>query len=286
MAQPNKGSFLKSYAYWTTDTNAIPDAMMRGFNVVVIADVCDSQLYQGCVVMSGLMPPVSLCYSILNTELNDPNFPAIQNQYLAVYYDYLRSPEKEDSVVNILASLYKTNKPILFFAESDVEQQFYPLEVLVKLMANEFGIIVANYSNLFMDDPSVQPGFIPEPRFIWRIAEMLFTNAYISKEEYASILPENAIPSSRSVSILLSDYNCVFPTMQAAITAACNIISTYRFQTQTGRICPVVNMTAKLDEARQKQVRAIVEDSNARFGKKTMAEISAPQFAGQLPAAK
>jgi hypothetical protein len=45
-------------------------------------------------------------------------------------------------------------------------------------------------------------------------------------------------------------------------------------------------MTAKLDEARQKQVRAIVEDSNARFGKKTMAEISAPQFAGQLPAAK
>jgi hypothetical protein len=74
--------------------------------------------------------------------------------------------------------------------------------------------------------------------------------------------------------------------MQAAITAACNIIATYRFQTQTGRICPVVNMTAKLDEARQKQVRAIVEDSNARFGKKTMAEISAPQFAGQLPAAK
>jgi hypothetical protein len=286
MAAPNQGSFLKSYAYWTTDANAIPDAMMRGFNVVVIADVCDAQLYSGCVVMSRLLPHMELSYMILNTELNDPNYPSIQNQYLAMYYEYLRSPDREDTLVNILASMYKTNKPILFFTESDVEQQFYPLEVLVKLMANEFGIILANYSNLFVDDPNLQPGFVPEPRFIWRIAEMLFTNAYISKEEYATILPDNSIPSSRSVSILLSDYNCVFPTMQAAITAACNIINTYKFQAQTGRICPVINMSAKLDEARQKQVKAIVEDSNARFGKKTMAELSSPQFAGQLPAAK
>jgi hypothetical protein len=74
--------------------------------------------------------------------------------------------------------------------------------------------------------------------------------------------------------------------MQAAITAACNIISTYKFQSQTGRICPVINMSAKLDEARQQQVKALVEDSNTRFGKKSVSELSAPHFAGQLPAAK
>jgi hypothetical protein len=286
MAQPNQGSFLKSYAYWSTDAGAIPDAMMRGFNVVVIADVSDMQSYPGCIVMSGLLAHPSLMYMILNTELKDPNFAAVQNQYLSAYYDYLRSPEKEDSIVNILASLYKTNKPILLFVEPDIEQQFYPLEVLVKLMSNEYGVIVANYTNLFVDDPNLQPGFVPDPRFVWRIAELLFTNAYISKEEYSTILPENAIPSSRSVSILLSDYNCVFPTMQAAITAACNIISTYKFQSQTGRICPVINMSAKLDEARQQQVKALVEDSNTRFGKKSVSELSAPHFAGQLPAAK
>jgi hypothetical protein len=45
-------------------------------------------------------------------------------------------------------------------------------------------------------------------------------------------------------------------------------------------------MSAKLDEARQQQVKALVEDSNTRFGKKSVSELSAPHFAGQLPAAK
>jgi hypothetical protein len=243
MAQPNQGgSFLKSYAYFSTDSGAIPDAMMRGFNVVVITDVNDAQAYPGCVVMSGLLPHPTLVYLILNTDLKEPNYPVIQNQYLSGYFDYLSSPEKDDVIVNLLASLYKTNKPILLFAEMDVEQQFYPLEVLTKLLANKYGIIVANYANMFVNDPNMQPGFIPEPQFIYNIAESLFINAYISKEEYSTILPDGAIPSSRSISILLSDYNCVFPTMQAAITAACNIISTYKFQSQTGRLCPVINM--------------------------------------------
>jgi hypothetical protein len=286
MAQPNTGSFLKSYAYWSTDSAAIPDAMMRGFNVVVITDVCDAQAYPGCVIMSGLLPHPSLVYMILNTEPKEPTFPAIQNQYMAGYYDYLNSPEKDDSIVNILASMYKTNKNILFFAESDIEQQFYPLEVLTKLLITRYGIIVANYANMFMEDPALQPGFIPEPPYIYNIAEMLFINAYITKEEYAMLLPDGAIPSSRSISILLSDYNCAFPTMQAAITAACNVVSTLKFQAKTGRVCPVINVGAKLDEARQAQVTAIVQNSETRFGKKSIAELSSPKFAGSLPAGK
>jgi hypothetical protein len=74
--------------------------------------------------------------------------------------------------------------------------------------------------------------------------------------------------------------------MQAAITAACNIISTYKFQSQTGRLCPVINMSAKLDEARAKQVKEICHNSNTKFGKKPITELVAPKFAGELPAAK
>jgi hypothetical protein len=284
MALPSTGSFLKSYAYRSTDTAAIPDALMRGFNVVVITDVPDAPAYPGCVVMSQLLPTASLCYTILNTDLKDPDYQMKQTQYLAQYYDVLNSPEKEPVIANIIASLYKTNKPILFYTEPDIEQQFYPIEVVTKVLQNRFGIIVANYANMFIEDPKLQPGFMPEPQYVYNIAEILFLNAYITKEEYSVILPADAIPSSRTISILLSDYNCALPTMQAAITAACNIISTYRFQQQTGTICPVINMTAQLDDARAKQVKMIVQNSNTVFGKKSINELSSPNFAGQLPA--
>ena len=269
--------FLKSYAYCSTDSGAIPDALMRGFNVVVIVDVSDVQSYPGCVAMSNLLPHPSLVYMILNTDQNDPNYQAIQQQYMAGYYTFLASPEREQSVVNLLASMYKTTHPILLFTEVDIERQFKPLQMITEFLARQFGIIVTDYSSLFVSDPSVQPRFIPEPRFIYNIIELLFSNAYIGKEEYACMLPPGVFPGPRAMSILLADYNCVFPTMQEALVAACNIIDMLRYQRQSGKLCPVVQLSQKLDEARQKQVNDLVMNSQTRFGNKTIAELKAIQ---------
>lgn len=269
--------FLKSYSYCSTDSGAIPDALMRGFNVVVIVDVSDVQSYPGCVAMSNLLPHPSLVYMILNTDQNDPNYQAIQQQYMAGYYTFLASPEREQSVVNLLASMYKTTHPILLFTEVDIERQFKPLRMVTEFLARQFGIIVTDYSSLFVNDPSVQPRFIPEPQFIYNIVELLFINAYIGKEEYAYMLPPGVLPGPRAMSILLADYNCVFPTMQEALVAACNIIDMLRYQKQSGKLCPVVQLYQQLDEARQKQVNDLVMNSQTRFGNKTIAELKAIQ---------
>ena len=278
--------FLKSYAYRSTDNGAIPDALMRGFNVVVIVDVSEVESYPGCVAMSNLLPHPSLVYLILDTDLSDPAYKAKLDQYLVGYSAFLASPEREQSVVNLLASMYKTTHPILLYTEIDIERQFHPLMVLTQFLYSQFGVIVADYNSLFMQDPAVQPGFVPDPKFVYNIAELLFTNAYIGKEEYSYILPPGSIPGPRSVSILLSDFNYAFPTMQAAVVAACNIIDTLRYQKQTGKICPVIQMTQRLDEARQQQISDLVMNSQTRFGKKTMQELNAQIPVGAIEAPK
>ena len=274
MANNQPRPFLKSLAYRSTDSGAIPDALMRGFNVVVIVDVSEVQSYPACIAMSNLLPHPSLVYMILDTDLNDPNFQQVQQQYLAGYYSYLASPERESSIVNLLASMYKTTHPILLFAELDVERQFHSLQLVSQFLLQQFGIVVGDYSNLYTRDPQTQPGFLGEPQFVFNIIELLFTNAYISKEEYANMLPPGSIPGPRACSILLSDFNYAFPTMEAAVMAACNILDALRYQQQTGKFCPAIQLTQKLDEARQKQINDLVMNSQTRFGRKTMAELS------------
>ena len=269
--------FLKSYAYCSTDSGAIPDALMRGFNVVVIVDVTDERAYPSCIPMSSLLPHPSLVYLILNTDQNDPNYMAIQQQYMAGYYAFLASPEREQSIVNLLASMYKTTHPILLFTELDIERQFKPLQLLTEFLARQFGVIVADYSSLFINDPNTQPRFVYESQFVYNIIELLFINAYIGKEEYAYMLPPGVLPGPRAISILLADYNCVFPTMHEALVAACNILDMLRYQKQTGKICPVIQLSQQLDEARQKQVNDLVMNSQTRFGNKTIAELKAIQ---------
>ena len=102
---------------------------------------------------------------------------------------------------------------------------------------------------------------------LYNITELLFTNSYITKEEYAVMLPPGSIPSPRAISILLSDYNCAFPTMEATITAACNIIDAYKQQAQTGRLVPIVEMTKTLDDCRSQQVHQLIDNSKIKFGK-------------------
>lgn len=275
--------FLKSFAYRSTDAGAIPDALTRGFNVVVLVDVEETGNYPGCVAMSNLLPPPFLVYQILDTSQQEPDYQVKVQQYFSGYYAFLANPDREKSMVNLLASMYKTTHPILLYAELEVERQFHPLAILSQFMEQQFGILIANYENMFIQDQRVQPCFKADPKFIYTIIDLLFTNAYIGKEEYARMLPKGSIPSPRAIGIILSDFNYAFPTMEASIVAACNILDTYRYQAETGKFCPAIRVTQKLDEARQAQINNIVMNSKTRFGNKTIEELKAPTFLGVPP---
>lgn len=264
--------FFKSCLYCSSDPGTIPDALMRGFNVVVLVDVEESNQYPACFPISTLLPPYALVAMIINTDRNMPDYEQTVQSYLQLYYNFLAAPQQEVHIVNLLASMYKTNKNVLIYAEYDVEKQFYPLFILTNFFLNQFGINILPYESLFMTNEQ-PPIFNPQPEFIYRIVELLFTNAYISKEEYSVLLPVGSIPSPRSIQILLSDYNYSFPTMEVAITAACNIIDSYKRQAQTGMYCPVIQLTKTLDEARQQQIQQVISNSNTMFGKHSITQI-------------
>lgn len=257
--------FFRSSIYYSSDPGTIPDALMRGFNVVVLVDVEETRYYPGCFPMSSLLPPPSLVTMLLNSDQSQSDYKTIERDYYAYYTQYMASPAVENHIVNFLAGIYKTNKNILVFSEYDVEKQFGPLKTLYNFFLMNFGINLLPYDYVFQAQQP--PIFNPQPEFIYRVIELLFTNNYVTKEEYACVLPNGAIPSERAISILLSDYNYAFPTMQEAITAACNIIDVYRQQAATGRIIPVVEMSKNLDACRMRQIQQIVNDSNIKFGK-------------------
>lgn len=256
--------FFKSALYCSDDAGAIPDALMRGFTVVVIVDVEEVRQYPACYPMSSLLPPPALVTMIVNTDRAAPDYLQVEQYYLNAYYNYMASPNSEDNIVNLLASMYKTNRSILLYAEHDVEMQFKPLTVLVNFFATQFGINILPYECLFYQQHP--PIFNPTPEYIYKIAELLLANNFVTKEEYACILPPGSVPSPRAISILLSDYNYVFPTMEVALTAACNIIDTYRRQKETGKVMPVVEMTKVLDDVRNQQVQQLISNSNTHFG--------------------
>lgn len=269
--------FFKSALYFSLDAGAPPDALMRGMNVIVLLDVDEARYFPACFPMSGLLPPPSLVNVIVNTDRTAPDYPQTEQFYLQSYYNYMTSPNVEDHIVNLLASMFKTNKSALLYTDYDIELQFRPMQVLTTFFATQFGINILPYETLFYEQ---QPAiFNPLPDNIYRIVELLLANNYITKEEYACLLPPNAVPSPRSVSIILSDFNYVFPTMEAALTAACNILDTYR-QAQSGKVMPVIEMSKALDDIRNQQIQQLVSNSNTRFGNKTIGEL---QNRGQSP---
>lgn len=266
--------FFKSCLYYSADAGAIRDALMRGFNVVVIVDAEEINLYPACYSMSSLLPPYELVSMILNTDRQDPNYNQILQTYIQSYGAFLANPRNEGHIVNLIASMYKTTRNTLLFAEYDVERQFYPLYILRSFFITQFGINILPYESLFNSNTQL-PVLNPSPEYIYRIIDLLFTNAFITKEEYAVMLPPGIVPSPRSIQILLSDCNYAFPTMEAAITAACNLIDSYRMQAQTGITFPVVQLTKALDETRAQQIQKLINDSNTKFGKQSLSQLQA-----------
>lgn len=269
--------FFKSMMYSTNDPGAIPPALARGFNVVVILDREEMQFYPGCVCMSTLLPPPILVIELNNSDLSDPNYPNIFKGYMMKYQGYLQSTTVEGSITNLLAAMYCTTHPTLIYTEMETDHQFRILENIHTLFARYFGITIGMFDAFITNnpDPNKAASFVPHPNFIFTILDLLYLNGYIDANEYAIKYPVDPqgrlmfIPSSRACSRLLSKFNCVFgDNLKSTMVAACNILQDMRQQAITGKICPVVRVTEQLDNARMQEINAIVQQVNNRFGRK------------------
>ena len=262
MAQTN---YLKSYMYCTNDPGMIPNALAKGMNVVAIVDVEDTPNFPGCIMMSGLLPPPKLVYTLMDRDPNDPNAPMLINNYKNSYFNYLGSHQAEEEIVSLLASMKKTSHDLLIYVEIESNAQFYILEVLTNFLRNAFGIIPAIYG-----DYSTKPGFVATPQNVFAITELLFVNNYINTDEYALSIPPDAIPSPRACSIILSNFDQVFANMKESVIACCNILNAIRQSVVTGKVFPAVQLRKEVNESRQKAIDDAVMQAKTRYGDKQL----------------
>lgn len=257
--------FFKSYMYYTTDPQNIPNALRRGFNVIAIVNPEEMKFYPGCIAMSNLLPSPSNVINLINTDRTQPDYQEIVKKYLYDYQLYLSLADREDSIVALLASLYKTSHSILLFVEYESDQQFMILYNILEFFKNCFGIIGADYKNLYNNDPKLNPGFVPDPKFIFNVIDLLFVNGYINKYEYAKFIPNGAVPSPRASSILLSDYNYAFPNLKASMIAVYNIVTALKQEALTGKKVLAIVNTEQLDSAIMSEIEYIVNNTTAKF---------------------
>ena len=259
-------SFFKSYLYFTVNPEHIPDALRRGFTVLTIVNPEETKFYPGCVPMSNLLPSVTSVIDLINTDRTQPDYNDVVKKYVIDYQQYLSLGDRESSIVTILAAMYKTTHPVLLFSEYESNQQFLILDNVLTFFKNAFGIIAGDYNNICYNDPALQPGFLPDPKFIYNIIDLLFVNHYISKLEYARLMPDGAIPSPRASSILLSNYNYAFPNLKASMMAVYNILMALKQEASTGLKSIAVINTDQLDKAVMDEIDYIVNNStNTKF---------------------
>ena len=242
--------FLPGQLYASNDPGAIPDAMSCGFTVIALVDVSSTPNYKNCAVISSLLPPPDAISCIL-----DGNLQLGQQKYLA----YLADSAREDTVVCILAALHQHPRNFLLYTEYDPDQEFHILETLRTFFFQAFGIIIGDYKN-----PKLPAGSINDPRYNFTLADLLFINGYIPKEMYVGMLPPNAVPSPRAISILLRHINYGFQTMDECVKACMAMIENTRREIQTGMINPVMVVPPQLSK------EALEELNRRKMGQVTM----------------
>ena len=59
----------------------------------------------------------------------------------------------------------------------------------------------------------------------------------------------------------------------------------YRYQAQSGKVCPVIQIAKHLDECYEAKIKQLVSNSKTRFGNKTVEELNqiAAGRVAQLP---
>ena len=245
--------FYLGRMYCTDDPGAIRDAMARGFEVISLVDVGESMNFPNCSILSNLLPPPESLQAYINgDELSGKR----------IYYDYLCSPGREETIVTILEVLYKKNIDLLIYVEHDPNIEFHILEVLWEFFSRRYGFVIGEYAN-----PNRQFVIIPDrPDVVCIVADLLFVYGRISKEEYAMITPPNMIPSERACNLLLRSINYGFNTIQDCYNAGYRLLSEIRQGCITGKKPMVFCMIDEAKKEREKEINDKVMNSETRFG--------------------
>ena len=224
--------FLRGRLYASNDPGAIPDAMTSGYTVIALVDVGSSMNYPNCAIMSSLLPPPDAIADILNG-----NVPMGIQRYI----NYLMDPAREDTVVCLLAALYQKPTNFLLYADYEADNEFHILSTLSNFLGNAFGIIVGQYK--------VTPaGSIACPAHDYTIADLLYVNHYISVQEYAMMIPPDAVPSARACSEILKHINYGFNSMEDCVRACLGMLNDVRTEITTGKQSPVLMATPVLSK--------------------------------------
>lgn len=250
--------FLKSKCYMTDDFGFLSDAQQRGLICLCLVEPEEASQYPGCSIASLLLPHPIIITEFLNSDPQQMNYGMIINKYLSDYQNYLASENLEQSMVNILASLYKVQTPLLIFCPTDQNKAFKILDSIANFLSMTFGIVPGNYQALFSNDPRLQAKFVDIPEFRYVILDLLFVNGFIDMREYANNLPPNSVPSPRAAAKLLELINQPIADLKSGIITAINIIESIRRETQTGKISPFIETRQAISSEMENQINNMV----------------------------
>ena len=243
--QPNR--FLNGRLYATNDPGMLQHAITCGMQIIALVDVNQKDQYPGCICLTNLLPPPDVITDILDGNV----LGGVQK-----YKSYLVDPKREQTVVCILAALYRKPQNFLLYVEYDPDKEFHIIETITGFFAEAFGIIIGWYGDVRFPAAS-----IANPAYDFIIADLLFVNGYIDMKEYALMTPPDAVPSPRACSIILRLINYGVNTMEDAVRIAMAILNDVRLEVQTGKINPILFVhpqlpSSSLEELHKRKVES------------------------------
>lgn len=253
---PTNTGLLRGLLYCTVDMGAVQDALQRGWQVALVAETRPLP-HPNCSLLSSILPP----YPVIEAYLNKR--PDIGR---TIYLQYLSSKEKEPVIAIMLSALQSNNRNLLIFVEPDPNKEFYILDTIGELFYKLFGIRMGQYGHL--DRPA---SIERSPGTDFNISDCLFRNGCISKEQYAMMLPPNAVPSWASCAILMQSINYGMRSQRDALNFCCQLLHDIKQEYLSGGAMkmPPMTMINKNDiKERQEAIDKQVQESKTRFGDK------------------
>lgn len=252
---PTNTGLLRGLLYCTVDMGAVQDALQRGWQVAMVAETHPLP-HPNCSLLSSILPP----YEAIDAYLNKR--PDIGREF---YLQYLASQEKDPVIAVMLSALQSNQRNLLIFVEPDPNREFYILDTIAEFFFTAFGVQMGQYGHL--DKPARN---VRSPMTDYNIADCLFRNGCISKEQYAMMLPPTMVPSWASCAILMQSINYGMRSQQEALMYCCQMLQDIKKAYLAGdkKAPPFVMLNKNDIKDRQAEIDKRVQDSKTRFGDK------------------
>ena len=214
--------------YCTTSQTCVQFAEANRWLVGKLVDGGFPTNSQEFMISSLLPPPESVFASI------DNNLKMGQD----IYINYLVTRQDiEPSMCQILSNIIARPSKILLYTDDDANKQFHILDTLNAFFMNSFG-----FSMGLMNEQGIQIPFnkTSNPNVNANIADILFRNGCINREQYADMFPPDQTPSIRSCGLLLQSVNYGFNNMEEYLSFCKKMLAGIRETKNDDKISPVM----------------------------------------------